>query len=81
MRSNRRRDSLSGQRRGRLVENEEARILGKRASDDDELLRGKVERGHQGTRIDIEAEIGQRFARAPKALGNIDHAAARRLVR
>jgi hypothetical protein len=71
---------LAGQRRGGLVENEEARILGKRASDYDELLSGKVERRHQGTRIDIEAEIGQRFARAPKALGNIDYAASGRLV-
>ena len=69
-----------GQRRRRLVENQEARLLGKRPSDDDELLRSKVERRHGGFGIDLEAEIGQRAAGAERTFGDVDHAPALRLV-
>ena len=53
-----------GQRGGRLVENEQPGVLGQGARDDDELLRGKVERGHRRRRVDVEAEIRERLAGA-----------------
>ena len=46
-RSNSRCDLVLGQRRGRLVEDQQPRLLGERPGDHDELLGGKIERGHR----------------------------------
>ena len=69
-----------GQRGGRLVEDEQPGLLGQRAGDDDELLRGEVERRHRRIRIDIEPKVGERRLGAPQPLADVDHAPARRLV-
>ena len=45
-----------GQRRRRLVEDQEPRVLAKRAHDQHELLRREVEVAHRRRRIDIDAE-------------------------
>ena len=80
MRSNSRADSVLGQRRGRLVEDEQPGLLGERPGDDDQLLGGKIERRHRGA-ADRSSSPNSR-QRSPgdaRAAGDVDHAPARRL--
>ena len=80
IRSNSRMRLVLGQRRGRLVEDQQPRPLGQRPGDDHELLRREIERAHRRRRIEVEVEVGERLPGAAQPAGDVDHAPARRLV-
>ena len=80
MRSNRRARLVLGQRRRRLVEDQQPRLLGERPGDDHQLLRGEVERAHRRGGVEVEAEGVERLAGAAQPARDVDHPPARRLV-
>ena len=49
----------SGQRRSRLIEDQQSDLLGEGPRDQDQLLGGEVERSHLGLRLGIDAEVGE----------------------
>ena len=63
--------------RGRLVEDQHARIGGDGARHGGELLQGRGQTARELRHVEVDAEAGQQFARAPLGFAPVDAAAAR----